>query len=99
MRIVYTTTARRHIASQIGYLVDQGAIRPAQRLRARITSFVRDFLARHPRAARFIPEYEIYECFIPRTPYVVIFRIDAANDMLIVLALFHTSQDRSTFRP
>ena len=50
MRIIYTDTARRHIASQIGYLIDQGATVPAQRLRARITSFTQKFVARKPLA-------------------------------------------------
>lgn len=99
MRIVYTATARRHIASQIGYLVQQGAARTAKRLRARITSFIRDFLARHPKAGRYIGERGIYESWIPRTPYVVMYRLDADGDSLAVLALFHTSQDRSQFKP
>ena len=99
MRIVYTPAARRQIANQIGYLIDQGAIRPAKRLRTRITAFVRDFLARHPRIGRPIPEHDCYESAIPRTPYIVIYRIDGSTDTLIVLALFHGSQERSGFRP
>jgi plasmid stabilization system protein ParE len=99
MRIVYTTTARRHIASQIGYLVQQRAARPAKRLRARITEFIRGFLARHPKAGRYIGEHDIYESWIPRTPYVVMYRLDADTRTLTVLALFHSSQDRSHFKP
>lgn len=99
MKVVYTATARRHISSQINYLIDQGAKRPAQRLRTRITAFIRNFLARHPRTGRPIPEHDCYESFIPRTPYVVVYRIDATTDTLTVLALFHTAQDRSRFVP
>lgn len=99
MKVVYTTTSRRHIANQIGYLLEQGAARPAKRLRTRITSFIRDFLARHPRTGRPIPEHDCFESYIPRTPYVVMYRIDAASDTLTVLALFHTAQDRSRFQP
>lgn len=99
MKVVYTPTARRHIAGQIGYLLDQGAARPAKRLRTRITAFVRDFLARHPRTGRPIPEQDCYESSIPRTPYVVIYRIDVASDTLTVLALFHAAQDRSHYVP
>lgn len=99
MKVVYTDTARRHIASQIGYLVDQGAVAPARRLRTRVASFVRNFLARHPRAARHIHEHDIYETWIPRTPFIVMYRIDIAADTVTVLALFHTAQDRSRFTP
>lgn len=99
MKVVYTASARRHVASQIGYLIDQGATRAARRLKARIIGFIRTFVARHPRAGTHIPEHDIYETWIPRTPYVVIYRIDEASDTIIVLALFHTSQDRSRFRP
>ena len=99
MKVVYTAVARRHIASQIGHLVDQGAVAPARRLRTRIASFVKNFLARHPRASRHIPERDIYETWIPRTPYVILYRVDDASDTLTILALFHTSQDRSRFAP
>lgn len=99
MKVVYTDTARRHIASQIGYLVDQGAVGPARRLRSRIAPFVKNFIARHPRASRHIPEHDIYETWIPRTPYVILYRVDVPSDTLTILALFHTSQDRSHFAP
>ncbi len=99
MNVVYTDTARRHIASQIGYLVDQGAAAPARRLRSRINSFVRNFIARHPRASRHITELDIYETWIPRTPYVFMYRLDDASNTVTILALFHTSQDRSRFAP
>ena len=99
MIILYTQTARRHIASQLGYLIDRGATRAAKRLQGRIRFFVTGFLARHPRASRFILEKELYESWIPNTPYVLLYRIDASNKTLTVLALFHAAQDRSQFDP
>lgn len=99
MKVVYTETARRHIASQVGYLVDQGAVAPARRLRSRINSFVRNFIAPHPRASRLITELDIYETWIPRTPYVIMYRLDDASNTVTILALFHTSRDRSRFAP
>lgn len=99
MKIIYTGTAKTHIASQIAFLVEQGAYRPARRLHARITSYVRDIIARYPRAGRYIHEHDIYECWIPRTRFVVMYRLDMSRKTLTVLAVFHTSQDRSAFEP
>ena len=99
MKVVYTDTARRHIASKIGYLVDQGARYPAKRLKSRILVFIRTVLAAHPGAGYHIAEHDIYESWIPDTPYVVIYRVDKSKRQLVVLALFHSSQDRSRFKP
>ena len=99
MKVVYTPTARRHIETQLAYLIDKGAAAPARRLRHRITSFVTDFLARHPRACRYIGERDIFETWIPRTPYVIIYRVSEKSDTLTVLALFHAARDRTNFNP
>lgn len=96
MKVVYTPTAARQIESQIAYLVSQGAGRAAVAARQRITTFVSDFLAIYPRTGRLIPEKEIYEIWIPRTRYILFYRVED-EDTLRVLALFHSAQDRSTF--
>ena len=94
MNVEYTSTARRHIAAQIGFLIDRGAVRAARRLRSRIDNFIQGFVARHPRASRYIPQDEVYETWIPRTPYVLIYKFEPTRDTVTILALFHTSQDR-----
>ena len=99
MKVVYTATAQRHIAGQLTYLIDRGASGPAKRLRGRIRSFVTGFLARYPRASRSIPDRDLFETWIPDTPYVLLYRVDDANNTLTVLALFHAAQDRSKFVP
>jgi plasmid stabilization system protein ParE len=98
MKVLYTATAARQIDSQIAYLVSQHAEGAALRARARIMSFITDFLTRHPKAGTHIPEKAIYEAWIPRTKYVLLYRIEA-GDVLRILALYHTSQDRSGFDP
>ena len=97
MKVVYTTTARRQISAQLTYLVEQGAATTAKRFRVRIQSFVTDFLVRHPRASRYVLERDLFETWIPNTPYVLFYRVDTANNSLTVLALFHAAQDRSRF--
>ena len=98
MKVVYTQTAARQIESQIAYLVSQHAHAAAVRARARIESFISNFLIHHPRAGKHIPEKGIYEFWIPRTRYVLMYRIEP-EDVLRILALYHTSQDRSGFDP
>ena len=98
MKVVYTPTAARQIENQIAYLVSQHAEAAARRARVRITSFVANFLSRHPRAGRRLAEKRIWEIWIPRTKYVLFYRLEP-GDILRVLALYHTSQDRSGFDP
>jgi plasmid stabilization system protein ParE len=98
MKVVYTATATRQIESQMAYLVSQQAQAAAHRARARISSFITDFLSRHPKAGTRLPEKGIYEAWIPRTKYALLYRIEP-GDVLRVLALYHTSQDRSGFDP
>ena len=98
MKVVYTATAARQIESQIAYLISQNAEAAAHRARSRISSFITNFLCRHPKAGTLLPEKEIYEAWIPRTKYVLIYRMES-GDVLRILALYHTSQDRSRFEP
>jgi len=98
MKVVYTPTAIRQLENQLAYLVSQGAQRAAVAARERITAFISDFLAVYPRTGRLIPEKQIYEIWIPRTRYVIFYRVEA-EETLRILALFHSAQERSTFTP
>jgi len=98
MKVVYTPTAVRQIENQLAYLASKGAERAAVSARNRITTFINDFLAVHPRTGRFIPEKQIYEIWIPRTRYIIFYRVEA-EETLRILALFHSAQERSTFTP
>ena len=51
-------------------------------------------VARYPRAAPHIAEADLRECWIPRTPYMLQYQIDVMNDDVVILALFHSAQDR-----
>lgn len=39
----------------------------------------------------------MYESWIARTPFVVIYRVDDEAEVITVLALFHHAQDRAEF--
>jgi plasmid stabilization system protein ParE len=43
-----------------------------------------------------LPGKQIYEIWIPRTRYIVFYRVEG-EETLRILALFHSSQERSTF--
>jgi plasmid stabilization system protein ParE len=96
LKVAFTPTAVRQIESRIAYLMSQGAGRAAVAARKRIMTFINDFLAGYPRTGRLIPEKGIYEIWIPRTRYIIFYRVEA-EDTLRILALFHSAQDRSTF--
>lgn len=47
-----------------------------------------------PRLGVYRAERDLYEVVIPRTPFIAIYRINEAADVLTVMALFHYAQDR-----
>jgi hypothetical protein len=46
-----------------------------------------------------IPDRDLFESFIPRTPFVVIYRIEPDAGIVRVLGFFHSAQDRVGFEP
>lgn len=92
MKIAIAPRARRDLASQLGYLVDQGAASAARRLERRLTAFLNNTLARYPRSGAFIAHRDLWETWVPRTRLVVWYRFTA--DELQVVRVWHSSQDR-----
>ena len=93
MRLVIAPSARRDLANQLGYLVDQGAARVAVRLERRLTAFLTDTLAAYPRSGTFIGTRYLWETWVPKTRLVVWYRFTA--DELQIVRVWHTAQDRS----
>jgi plasmid stabilization system protein ParE len=87
-----TPEAERGLAQQIDYLIGAGAPRAAEMLLQRVENFLATTLLAWPRTGHFIPEREIWESWIPRTRIVVWYTFDASE--LVVIAVWHTSQDR-----
>ena len=52
-------------------------------------------MALFPRLGRSGSVPGTLEWITPGLPYIVVYQINAAQDRLIVLAVFHTAQDRS----
>jgi hypothetical protein len=52
-----------------------------------------------PGAGSFISERQLYEWYITRTPFIVVYRIEDDAEIVRVLGFFHHAQDRSDFDP
>ena len=92
MRVVIAPSARRDLANQFGYLVDQGATRAAVRLERRLTAYLSNTLAAYPRTGTFIGTRDLWETWVPKTRLVVWYRFTA--DELQIGRVWHTAQDR-----
>jgi plasmid stabilization system protein ParE len=89
----FTETARSALDAQINYLISVDAFEPASRLAARVNHYAASMIARHPRAATFVPEKALWETWIPRTRFVVWYTF--TDDEVVVINVWHTSQDRA----
>jgi hypothetical protein len=58
--------------------------------------FIFETLPAHPRMAIYHAEQDVFEHFIPNTPFVVFYRLNPDADELTVLAIFHHAQDRNS---
>jgi plasmid stabilization system protein ParE len=84
--------AEADLQAQLDYLVERGAVRAAERLSARVKSFLSDFLTIHPATGRFLDHRGLWETWIPRTRLVVWYRF--TDTELQVARVWHTAQDR-----
>ncbi len=98
MRVLFTETAAGQLEAQIAYIASEGSLDAALRIKERVLSFIYGFLTAYPKASRFVEEMAVYEAVIPRTNYVLFYRIEEP-DTLRILALFHGRQERTGFTP
>ncbi len=92
MKIVIAPRARRDLANQLGYLVDQGAMPAARSLERRLTNFLNNTVACYPRSGTFVAYRELWETWVPRTRFVIWYRFTA--DALQIVRVWHASQNR-----
>ncbi len=92
MRIVIAPRARRELANQLGYLVDQGAIAAGRRLEERLTAFFQNTLSQYPKTGTYLEHRELWETWVPGTRIVVWYRF--TGDELQIVRIWHTAQDR-----
>ena len=97
MNVVLSPEAAERLEAQIAYLRDVGAVAAAERLRTRVMQFLSRHLAKYPRTGRRLRERDLWEMWIPRTRLVVWYRIE--SERVLVVTVWHTSQERSAARP
>lgn len=96
MTIVYSERFKQDIANAFAFGEEQFGRATAERSYRRIIDHIEHFLAAYPRTGRWRSDIRCYHAWIPRTPFVVFYRID--DEQLEVLALFHGAQDIADFR-
>jgi plasmid stabilization system protein ParE len=92
MKVILSPEAAERLEAQIAYLRDVGAAAAAERLNARVLSFLLNHLARFPRTGRRLKNRDLWEMWIPRTRLVLWYRIEA--DQIEIATVWHTAQDR-----
>jgi plasmid stabilization system protein ParE len=97
MKVVYTERFRDALDEAVKFGVDRFGAPVAERTFQRVIAHIEGFLAAYPRTGRWHEDIACFHTSIPRTPFVVFYRV--AGDALEVLALFHHAQDNSTFEP
>ena len=99
MKVIITPRAKAQIDHQFAYGVARHGARTAQRTFARVDGYMTRFLADFPLAGRRIAATGLIESPIARTPFIVIYPVEQAPDILRVVGFFHGSQDRADFTP
>ena len=92
MNIVIAPRARRELGNQLGYLVDRGAIARARWLEQRLTHYLAHTVAPYPRTGTFLAHRDLWEMWVPRTPFVVWYRFSETE--LQIVRLWNAAQNR-----
>ena len=99
MKLIITPSAEAQIDHQFAEGIARHGIKTAEKTFARVERFFAQTLAAYPRAGTFIAEPKLYEWYITRTPFIIIYRVETDADIVRVLGFFHHAQDRSGFDP
>jgi plasmid stabilization system protein ParE len=94
MKVVFSERVEAELERHFAYGVQKFGRPVADRTFRRVRRFLLESLAAYPRVGIYRSERDIYEVVIPRTPFVVFYRIDNAAGLLTVVAFFHHAQDR-----
>ena len=95
MNVVVTPTAQAQIDHQLQYGIEHHGRHAAERTFTRIMKFITVSLASNPGGGTKIPDSDLYEWAIWRTPFIVIYRIEAETETIRIVGFFHHAQDRS----
>ncbi|MEQ1714361.1 MAG: type II toxin-antitoxin system RelE/ParE family toxin [Hyphomicrobium sp.] len=99
MKLVITPRAQAQIDHQFAYGIERHGLKTAQRTFTRVETFLRDVVLTYPRTGAALPLANLYESIIPRTPFVVIYRVDDSIETVHIVGFFHHAQEREGFTP
>ena len=94
MKVVITPRAQVQYDNQLRYGIARHGERTALRTFARVNESLSNTIALFPHFGGAIAERGLYARQIPRTPFVVVYRIDERNDVVDVIGFYHHAQDR-----
>ena len=99
MNVVFTLRAVADLTHQHEWGKHRFGEDVANRTFNRVRAFIETSLADRPRAGRQVASGAFFESWIPRTPFVVLYRIDDDTNSVVILAVLHHAQDRRDFDP
>ena len=91
MRVVWTAEAADDLADTLAYIAarsPQGAANVAARIEAAV-----DSIGQFPHAGRLDPKTGCRERVIGRYPLLLVYTVDDAQNLVEIIALFHTARD------
>ena len=97
MKLVITPRAEDDLANKFDFGERRFGRAVAERTLKRVHDYLATTLLAHPRTGLYHPEIKSFETWIPKTPFVVFYRLDDDAGALIVLAPYHHAQLRSAF--
>jgi plasmid stabilization system protein ParE len=99
MKLIITPRSQAQIDHQIEYGTARYGRPTNERTFARVERFLIESLAVFPRTGTFLPDVGLYQTMIPRTPFVIIYRVEDQHDIVRILSFFHSAQDRTPSGP
>jgi plasmid stabilization system protein ParE len=96
MKVLLFERVEVELAHYFAYGVEKFGHQAASRTFVRVRRFLFQALASYPHLGTYYRDKNVYEVVIPRTPFVVFYRVDPASDALTAVAFFHHAQDRDT---
>jgi len=97
MKIILSLRAEAEIEDKFEYGAERFGDAIAERTFTRVRHMIFQTIPAQPEAATYDEDRDLFERVIPHTPFVVIYRYNAQDEEITVLALFGQSENRNSF--
>ena len=99
MRVVFGEAARADLDERVAVSIQEFEIATTAVTFERLNAHIEFVIANHPRTGRYNRNGDYWEAWVPRAPFIVIYRFNESVAQLTVVAIFHHAQDRSKYKP